>query len=141
MKKYIATYTVTYTAEFNDEEYAKAIDPIEHAEHLFKDCEVNLEGHEIKVEEIREDEYGAWLAQDESGRYVSQSGEYGYYAHFGGAWICYTCGHLCECEPETKECRNCGHDIWLNSSGVWVHADGDDSTVCELHATPVSEEL
>ena len=21
----------------------------------------------------------------------------GYYAHFGGAWICYTCGHLCEC--------------------------------------------
>lgn len=21
----------------------------------------------------------------------------GYRAHFTGAWVCYTCGHLCEC--------------------------------------------
>jgi hypothetical protein len=22
---------------------------------------------------------------------------YGYRTHFTGAWICYNCGHLCEC--------------------------------------------
>lgn len=24
----------------------------------------------------------------------------GYRTHFTGAWVCYTCGHLCECEGE-----------------------------------------
>lgn len=23
---------------------------------------------------------------------------YGYRAHFTGAYVCYSCGHLCECE-------------------------------------------
>jgi hypothetical protein len=43
---------------------------------------------------------GATLLDDE-GRYYKRGdkGEiyHGYFAHFGGAWICYTCGHLCEC--------------------------------------------
>ena len=43
---------------------------------------------------------GATLLDDE-GRYYKRGdkGEiyHGYFAHFTGAWICYTCGHLCEC--------------------------------------------
>jgi hypothetical protein len=41
---------------------------------------------------------------DESDRYylLTSKGEkaYGYSAHFSGAYICYTCGHLCECGDE-----------------------------------------
>jgi hypothetical protein len=39
--------------------------------------------------------------QDMHGRYYTQDREgyrnYGYHAHFTGAYICYTCGVLCEC--------------------------------------------
>lgn len=45
---------------------------------------------------------GATL-QDEEGRYYRQEGErkrYGYHAHFTGAYVCYTCGVLCECGEE-----------------------------------------
>lgn len=46
---------------------------------------------------------GATL-RDESDRYylVTSKGDrsYGYRAHFGGAYICYTCGHLCDCGDE-----------------------------------------
>ena len=100
MKKYIATYTVTYTAEFDDQENARGFDPIEHAEQLYEDFEIDLDEHETKVEEIREDENGAWLTKDENGRYVNKAGNYGYNTHFGGLYVCYTCGHLCECEEE-----------------------------------------
>jgi hypothetical protein len=39
---------------------------------------------------------------DESERYyrLDDKGErvYGYRTHFTGAYVCYSCGHLCECE-------------------------------------------
>lgn len=38
--------------------------------------------------------------RDEDGRYYVEEGEsqrYGYRAHFTGVWVCYTCGHLCDC--------------------------------------------
>ena len=42
--------------------------------------------------------------QDMHGRYYVQDREgyraYGYHALWGGAYICYTCGHLCDCGEE-----------------------------------------
>lgn len=39
--------------------------------------------------------------EDESGRYYVLTGEgeraYGYWTLWGGAYVCYTCGHLCDC--------------------------------------------
>ena len=41
---------------------------------------------------------------DDEGRYYVQDREgyraYGYRTHFGGLYVCYTCGHLCECGEE-----------------------------------------
>lgn len=41
---------------------------------------------------------------DDDGRYylMNSKGEkvYGYQTHFSGAYVCYTCGHLCECGEE-----------------------------------------
>jgi len=37
------------------------------------------------------DEHDRFYLEGASGR------EYGYRAHFGGAYVCYTCGHLCDC--------------------------------------------
>lgn len=34
---------------------------------------------------------------DSAGRWVDPSGAFGYSTHMGGAWVCYTCGHSCEC--------------------------------------------
>jgi hypothetical protein len=52
----------------------------------------------IGLQEIREI-YGA--RQDMHGRYYVQDQEgyrtYGYITHFAGTYVCYTCGHLCEC--------------------------------------------
>jgi len=52
---------------------------------------------------------GATL-QDSNGRYyrLKPDGDrnirkYGYSAHISGAYICYTCGHLCECEGESDD--------------------------------------
>jgi hypothetical protein len=49
---------------------------------------------------------GATL-QDSNGRYYRlfpNGGEgirtYGYRTHLTGGYVCYTCGHLCECEGE-----------------------------------------
>jgi len=40
--------------------------------------------------------------QDDDDRYYrlndKQKRIYGYHTHFTGAYVCYTCGHLCECE-------------------------------------------
>jgi len=58
-----------------------------------------------------EEEYGCpctdrddvTMQEDEGGRYFVQDGEskrYGYHAHFTGAYICYTCGALCNCKGE-----------------------------------------
>lgn len=30
-------------------------------------------------------------------RLIDSLGRFGYSAHFGGGWICYTCGALCDC--------------------------------------------
>lgn len=37
------------------------------------------------------DDNDRFYAQRESGR------EYGYRTHFTGSYVCYTCGHLCDC--------------------------------------------
>ena len=45
---------------------------------------------------------GATL-QDEEGRYYRKEGEgrrYGFRAHFTGAYVCYSCGVLCDCGEE-----------------------------------------
>jgi hypothetical protein len=46
---------------------------------------------------------GATLLDDNDRFYrVLDSGErvYGYQTHLTGAYVCYTCGHLCECGEE-----------------------------------------
>jgi hypothetical protein len=35
--------------------------------------------------------------RDAGGRWVDPSGSYGYATRLAGNWVCYTCGHLCEC--------------------------------------------
>jgi len=41
------------------------------------------------------------LSYDLSGeRLIDSLGRYGYRAHFSGAYVCYTCGHVCECGEE-----------------------------------------
>lgn len=51
----------------------------------------------------RRHEDGAYLLDWQDRFYrLDATGErvYGYQAHFTGAYICYTCGHLCDCEDE-----------------------------------------
>jgi hypothetical protein len=33
----------------------------------------------------------------DNGQLWDNQGRYGYTAHFTGAYVCYTCGHMCEC--------------------------------------------
>jgi transcription initiation factor IIE alpha subunit len=42
---------------------------------------------------------GATLLDDSDRFYAIVEGErrYGYRTHFSGLFVCYTCGHLCEC--------------------------------------------
>lgn len=41
------------------------------------------------------------LSYDIAGeRLIDSLGRYGYRAHFSGAYVCYSCGHLCECGEE-----------------------------------------
>ena len=42
---------------------------------------------------------GATLLDDNDRFDLEVEGErrYGYRTHFGGLYVCYTCGHLCEC--------------------------------------------
>ena len=58
-----------------------------------------------KLDSVR-DLAGATL-QDSNGRYYRlfpDGGKgiptYGYCTHLTGTYVCYTCGHLCECEGE-----------------------------------------
>ena len=48
---------------------------------------------------------GATLLDGEDRFYREVEGErrYGYHTHFGGLYVCYTCGHLCECGEEGEE--------------------------------------
>lgn len=45
------------------------------------------------------DERGAWRLDENDRFYVEgENGrEYGYQTHFSGSYVCYTCGHLCDC--------------------------------------------
>jgi hypothetical protein len=56
----------------------------------------------LTLESARE-VYGA-TQQDSEGRYYSkqlgQAPKYGYHTHMGGLYVCFTCGHLCECGEE-----------------------------------------
>jgi hypothetical protein len=59
------------------------------------------------LEQTREIDGATFI--DDEGRYYKQ-GEpagksegaryYGYHTHFTGAYVCYTCGHLCDCGEE-----------------------------------------
>lgn len=40
---------------------------------------------------------GETIARNEIGQWMDAQGHFGYSTHFGGAYVCYTCGHLCEC--------------------------------------------
>ena len=41
------------------------------------------------------------LTYDDSGmRLIDSMGRYGYRTQLGGLYVCYTCGHLCECGEE-----------------------------------------
>jgi len=40
----------------------------------------------------QQDSAGRWYTLDPKGY------RYGYYTQLGGLYVCYTCGHLCECE-------------------------------------------
>ena len=60
---------------------------------------INLKNEDIMntLEDIRELD-GAKL-DDDMRYYVTRNGitQYGYHAHFTGAYVCYTCGHVCDC--------------------------------------------
>ena len=43
---------------------------------------------------------GEELHEGEEGGLVDSAGRRGYYTHFTGSYICYTCGALCECGEE-----------------------------------------
>lgn len=44
---------------------------------------------------------GEALSYDLSGeRLIDSLGRYGYRTHFTGAYVCYTCGHVCDCGAE-----------------------------------------
>lgn len=45
-----------------------------------------------EIDGARQDMHGRYYVQDREGYRT-----YGYHAAWGGAYICYTCGHLCEC--------------------------------------------
>lgn len=48
---------------------------------------------------------GATLLDERDKFYLEIDGvrRYGYHTHFSGAYVCYTCGHLCECGEEESE--------------------------------------
>lgn len=109
MKSYIATYTVTFSANIKDDISAD-ITQEERLELIRKQAEelyqndlfgLDLEEHKTEIYEFRQDENGNALNY-ENGRYVNRDGNYGYNTHFGGLYVCYTCGHLCECEEEKE---------------------------------------
>lgn len=43
---------------------------------------------------------GESITRNDEGRWCDEFGRFGYRAHFTGAYICYTCGALCDCGEE-----------------------------------------
>jgi hypothetical protein len=55
----------------------------------------------LTLESARE-VYGATF-QDDQGRYFAKTflgRKYGYETNMGALFVCFTCGHLCDCEGE-----------------------------------------
>jgi hypothetical protein len=50
-----------------------------------------------ELDDTKQDIHGRYYTQDKEG-YRS----YGYRAHFTGAYVCYTCGHLCDCGEDNE---------------------------------------
>jgi len=50
----------------------------------------------MKATATRVDQYGTPLLIDAAGLFHNESGQYGYTVRLSGAWVCYTCGHLCD---------------------------------------------
>ena len=48
---------------------------------------------------------GAWRLDESDRFYAVEEGEmrYGYVTRLTGSYVCYTCGHLCECGEEGEE--------------------------------------
>lgn len=40
---------------------------------------------------------GVQLVKNSNGLWVNSEGSSGYHTRLSGAWVCYSCGHLCEC--------------------------------------------
>jgi hypothetical protein len=40
---------------------------------------------------------GLRIKPDETGRLTDCEGRFGYHTRISGIYVCYTCGHLCEC--------------------------------------------
>ena len=43
---------------------------------------------------------GERVTANESGLFIDSLGRFGYTVRMSGAYVCYTCGHLCECSEE-----------------------------------------
>jgi rubrerythrin len=74
----------------------------------------------MKATATRVDQYGTPLLIDAAGLFHNESGEYGYVARLSGAWICYTCGHLCDedVHESGNYCGDCGSvEIWCVCNG------------------------
>ena len=46
---------------------------------------------------------GQLLHQNGRGLWVNGEGDSGYHTRITGAWVCYYCGHLCECGEEGEQ--------------------------------------
>ena len=59
----------------------------------------------------------------------SEGNAVGYHTHFGGLYVCYTCGHLCECGEDSTEgiCWGCDYYEFLTD---WTLDSGETVGVC-----------
>jgi len=96
MKIYNVKFLAEYYETFTEEEIPAGMTPEEYAEEIWTDNECNINGHETEIHEAKQDQNGAELTFS-NGRYFNRLGEFGYNTHLTGAYVCYTCGHLCEC--------------------------------------------
>ena len=51
---------------------------------------------------------GHLLNLSSNGLWVNSEGDSGYHTRLTGAWVCYVCGHLCECGEKESEQTLCG---------------------------------
>ena len=77
--------------------------------------------------DTRYDEYGTALTERNGyGQWVNSDGATGYYGHFGGFYICYTCGHLCECvDVLGSQCSACDELELVNQYGLCYECESE----------------